>query len=468
MKRKGCKNLATLLLFASALVFLNFGATYAQKAETFDIISFKTPKGWQKEVQQNGVQMGVENADGGICLITLFKSVPGGSDSKANFEMAWEALVKETVTVKTAPQINDSADENGWTVESGSAQYESDGKKGIVMLFTATGNSKMVNVLALTNTDAYQKDITDFLESISLSKITPATKTTTTNPTKSINPVVVASKNGFKFTTSNFDDGWNSVVNEDWVEVTKGNIKVLLHYPNAVTGKYYPDSDEGINAAWSNLIAPRYNGLQNYTAWYSTSILPRPYLIAGNTTDKQSGKNVYVVLFQKGNTGWIEIISPDKNTFINNFGVDNTTLNNYPDSNLFASLEKLADYNKFAIAATDLKGKWSDNYSATFFNYNASGQYTSTRTFAAVENFVFTSATSYNWDGYFTNNVHSAGSAKTFKTTGIFKMTNNWQIQFSDIQGKPKTYNAYFSCFKGGRVLWLQSNGSYTAYGKVK
>ena len=74
--------------------------------------------------------------------------------------------------------------ENGWTVESGSEQYESDGKKGIVMLLTATGNGKMVNVLALTNTDAYQKDITDFLESISLPKITPATKTTTTNPSK--------------------------------------------------------------------------------------------------------------------------------------------------------------------------------------------------------------------------------------------------------------------------------------------
>ena len=277
--------------------------------------------------------------------------------------------------------------------------------------------------------------------------------------------------NGFAFTTTNFDDGWTSTVKEDWVEVTKGNSKVLLHYSNAITGKYYPDSDEGINAAWNNLIAPRYNDLQNYTAWYSTSILPRPYVIAANVTNKQSGKKVYVVLFQKGNTGWIEIISPDKNTFIKNFGVDNTTLNNYPDLKLFAALEKLATYNKFAIAATDLKGKWSDKFSASFFNYNKSdGQYAGTNTISIVINFNFTSATAYNWDGYSTNNAHSAGAAKTFKTKGSFKMLTNWQMHFSDIQGKAKTYNAYFSCFKGGRILWLQDKdyGDYNAYGKVE
>jgi hypothetical protein len=32
-------------------------AALAQKTETFDIISFKTPKGWQKEASQNAVQL---------------------------------------------------------------------------------------------------------------------------------------------------------------------------------------------------------------------------------------------------------------------------------------------------------------------------------------------------------------------------------------------------------------------------
>jgi hypothetical protein len=49
-------------------------------------------------------------------------------------------------------------------------------------------------------------------------------------------------------------------------------------------------------------------------------------------------------------------------------------------------------------------------------------------------------------------------------------MPNNWQINFSDLEGKPKTYNAYFSCIKGGaRILWLQDTGygGYSGYGKM-
>ena len=446
----------------------------AQK-ETFDITTYTLPKGWKKQPAEAAIQFSKQDAaKGTYCLITLYKAVPGTANSKENFELAWTSVVKEMVTVAAPPEMQVSEIENGWETQSGYAPFESEGSKGVVVLVTSTGYKKMVNMIILTNTDVYEKDMTAFLESVNLKKpIAEKNKNNSTKkliePNKNLTGPVTA--NGFAFTTSNFDDGWNSTVKEDWVEVTKSNIKVLLHYPNAVTGKYYPDSDEGINAAWNNLIAPRYNGLQNYTAWYTASIAPRPYLIAGNATDKQSGKNAYVVLFQKGNTGWIEIISPDKNTFINNFGVDNTILSHDADPKLFASLEKLADYNKFAIAATDLKGKWSDNYTATFFNYRASdGQYTGTNTVAIVTNFNITSATTYKWDGYITNNAHSAGAAKIFKTTGTFKMINNWQIQFSDIQGKPKTYNAYFSCFKGGRILWLQDReyGDYSAYGKVE
>ena len=48
----------------------------------------------------------------------------------------------------------------------------------------------------------------------------------------------IAKQDGFAFTTTNFDDGWTSVVQEDWVQVTKGNIKVLIHYPNKKADEY--------------------------------------------------------------------------------------------------------------------------------------------------------------------------------------------------------------------------------------
>jgi hypothetical protein len=55
------------------------------------------------------------------------------------------------------------------------------------------------------------------------------------------------------------------------------------------------------------------------------------------------------------------------------------------------------------------------------------------------------------------------------KSSGKFSVLSNWQVQFSDIEGKPKKYDAYFSCIKGARILWLQDavykGGGYTAYG---
>ncbi|HEY5824364.1 MAG TPA: hypothetical protein VIT44_08365, partial [Cyclobacteriaceae bacterium] len=54
------------------------------------------------------------------------------------------------------------------------------------------------------------------------------------------------------------------------------------------------------------------------------------------------------------------------------------------------------------------------------------------------------------------------------KSDGTLTVPNNWQIHFSDLEGKPKTYNAFFSCVKGARLLWLEDSGypGYTAFGR--
>jgi hypothetical protein len=165
------KSLVILLV----IVVANAVTCFAQKAEKFDIATFTTPKGWQKEVSENAVQFGAENTNGGICLVTLFKSVPGSDDSRVNFDASWDTIVKELVTVNGKPQMNDPAVENGWTAQSGIAAYESEGKKGLAMLVTLTGGSKLVNILILTNTQDFQDSITAFLESIVLPKVTAQT-----------------------------------------------------------------------------------------------------------------------------------------------------------------------------------------------------------------------------------------------------------------------------------------------------
>ena len=59
------------------------------------------------------------------------------------------------------------------------------------------------------------------------------------------------------------------------------------------------------------------------------------------------------------------------------------------------------------------------------------------------------------------------------KASGNLKILNNWQIKFSMIENKPRTYHAFWSCIKGARILSLldadyPGSGIYTQYGMAK
>ena len=440
----------------------------AQKTETFDIISFKTPKGWQKEVSGNAIQLGVEDsATGGLCLITMFKPLPGSNDSKFNFESAWETIVKEIVTVSSKPQMQQSQSKNGWTAESGFAQYESDGRKGVVLLVTLSGQSKMVNILILTDTDKFQQAIADFLESIDLPKVEVAAVQLKNKPAEITQP---ARKSNYKFSTTNFDDGWTSTEQEDWVEVVKGDIRVLIHYPKE--GTIFPADPEPLtNAAWNILVAPRYRNLKNYKTSYISSY-ERPYLGMGYATDDASGKQVFVLLFRRGNSGWLEFIAPDKNSFIRQYKFDPEDIRFDSNDDLLKPLIQMVNYNKFAISESDFTGTWTSDYSGMQQMYHVNtGNYAGMNMNQSHEEFVFGAGNSYSWKLLAINGMVGNLKYASVKSAGKFSVLNNWQIRFSKIESGAKTYNAHWSCIKGARLLNLldadnPGSGIYTSYGK--
>ncbi|MCO6509630.1 MAG: hypothetical protein J5I65_02455, partial [Aridibacter famidurans] len=115
------------IVLATALVLCGSVLASGQQTESFDIITYASPKGWQKEAGQNALQFGIEDRNGNSCLIMMFKPLPGGGDPKANFDAAWETVVKEAVMVRDKPQMQPASKENGWSIESGLAKFESDG-----------------------------------------------------------------------------------------------------------------------------------------------------------------------------------------------------------------------------------------------------------------------------------------------------------------------------------------------------
>lgn len=447
------------------LLILLVNSTVAALAQhqTFDIASYTAPKGWKKQASESAVQFSIEDAaKGAYCMITLFKSLPGTANSKENFDLAWASVVKEMVTITTAPEMQPAATENGWEVQSGYAPFESDGSKGIVLLVTSTGFEKMVNIIILTNTDVYEKDMTAFLESISLKKITPVAKKQVTNPVKPSQPVTVAKKDGFAFTTTNFDDGWTSTVQENWVEATKGSNKVLIHYPNKNADAYNSVLMDGLKNAWNVLVAPRYSSASNFefkpiSGWQSIEFAE------ADMVEKGTNKRVHVVLFKYnysgGNGRYMEFITSDKSAYEKEFGAYRA------ETYGWEKVEKMANYNKFAVAAADLKGKWTNNFSGLTQYVNAyTGASAGADTHASNESFEFGAGNTYKWSIGVASGFVGNIKFQSVKSNGKFSVPNNWQVNFSDIEGKPKTYNVFFTCIKGARILWIGETG----YGKME
>ncbi|WP_309609477.1 hypothetical protein [Flavobacterium sp.] len=447
------KNIISLLLILSSINMV------AQK-EIFDIATYSIPQGWKKQTSESTLQFTKEDANkDSYCAITLFKSMPSTATVAENFDLTWKSVVKQMVSATAEPQLQPTETENGWETQTGFATFETEGSKSVVYLITSSDNVTMMSMLILTNSDVYQTEITNFIESIILKKSKSTAKKPIKNEVNINRPVSISKNDGFAFTTTNFDDGWNSIVQEDWIEVKKENIKVLLHYPNKTIDSYSSDLMAGLKYAWDMLVAPKYSSATNMEfkplfSWQSIEFAE------AEMVEKATGKTVYVVFFKKhfssGSGRYIEFIFPDRFSFENEFGI-------YTNQALASSWDKMANmtnYNKFAVAATDLKGKWTSNFSGMTQYVNAyTGADAGANTHASNENFEFGNGNTYKWDLGVASGFVGNIKFQSVKSAGKFTVLNNWQVKFSDIEGKPKTYKTQFTCIKGARVLWVGETG---------
>jgi len=443
----------------------------AQK-ETFDLATYTIPNGWKKTSNTNNV-VGYtisNNQKGTYCQIGIYASTNSKGSLDADFESEWQELVVKTYKPTSKPELLPKSSENGWEVQGGVAPFEYNGARSAVMLVTASNQLKCMSVVILTNTEDYQAEIEKFLESVDLKKTE-----TTSQPVNSANNSQptgnsTAIKSAFAFTTTNFDNGWTSTVQEDWVHVLKGEVQVLIHYPTSNIDLSSMDYKTISNNAWNTLVAPRYSNLNNFVLLSGTSDYEKPHFIAADVTDNVTGKKVYVALFKKGNSGWIEFITSDKNSFVREFGLDISKVDYYnTESAVWDPLRKMTDYNKFAVGAADLEGKWTSNFAGMTQYVNMyTGADAGASSHSSTESFHFKGNT-YHWE--LTSASGMVGNLKFqgAKSDGRQSLPNNWQIHFSDLEGKPKTYNAFFSCVKGARILWLEDSAyatGYTGYGK--
>lgn len=158
-------NLTFTLLFLSTAIFAQ---------QKYDIVKFTAPTGWQQTEGKSALSMGIDDGKGNMGFVAIYKSVAMEVDSKLAFEVSWDSIVNGIVTV-TGQRTQTTEMMDGWKVESGVAQYNG-GKlgnigKGMVLFISATGDGKIVNMVAIANADEYRNAVFALVESIKLPPI---------------------------------------------------------------------------------------------------------------------------------------------------------------------------------------------------------------------------------------------------------------------------------------------------------
>jgi hypothetical protein len=174
------------VFFLLSLVLMMSCTSFAQK-QTFDVVSFAFPKGWQQQKSEAGIQLSITDKKKGVYGIAVItKAKASSAPANENFNNDWDKLVKGAVTVDTAPSISDMGIETGWSCVTGQVNYVDGNNKGLATLITATGYGQTASVVIMTNTSKYQQEILAFVNSLELAKLAQVPATTNASAKSSV------------------------------------------------------------------------------------------------------------------------------------------------------------------------------------------------------------------------------------------------------------------------------------------
>jgi hypothetical protein len=200
MKKRTLRNLSSLFI----AVFIGSLSLVAQK-ENFDLLTFTPPSGWNKTLNSDVLMYSSpENDSGAYCLITIYKSINGSGHIAEDFSSSWNTLAATRLNIAEKPQSGKGEPENGWESQTGSASFTLQGATALAVLTTMSGSNKMMNILVITNSLYFQKDLEQFYGSMTIEK----SLTQTVKPVAQV-PAVAGSLSDYMF---DIPAGWTKEV----------------------------------------------------------------------------------------------------------------------------------------------------------------------------------------------------------------------------------------------------------------
>ncbi|MFN8295231.1 MAG: hypothetical protein U0T69_03500 [Chitinophagales bacterium] len=235
--------------------------------EEFDIATFNMPDGWQKSTKPGLVSYtSTDDKDQTFCIITVYASKVVRGNTGEEFMDDWQELAAKPYNIKEAPET-EKAEDDGWEAISGGANFTKGSLNGLAYLTTLVGYGKTVSILALTNSESYQKVIEDMLGSLELKKTgSVKNNNTTVNNTNDI------SNTGSSFGNSNRLVGiWQgmNINTSDFNYKSSGDPIWLIFYDNGKLGNVLPSSFKSNNKNAPDLGTYQISGSNASLQWYA-------------------------------------------------------------------------------------------------------------------------------------------------------------------------------------------------------
>lgn len=424
--------------------------------ETIDLITFKVPDGWKKESKDGVISyFTVDKANGSWCRLNIYKSVASKGSIEADLEKEWKELVAGPNNITDPMEATATEEADGWKVKVASGKFVFQTKPAAAMLTTFSGYNRCASVVALTNSEQYLETIQNFIAAIDIKK--PEAENVSQNNT-------VSSNTGSSFfgTTTNFDDGWVSTVKEDWVEVTKGDIKVYLYYALPYNASNF--SGTGVverDYYWDHFVSKYYNiETKQYKDNGEVLTSQKPPYVEGWAVNRQTGERRFI--------GMRLDISPNTAYITIGSAKDEAALwAQFPKANGGAwspsDLSDMGGYNKFAVSENDILGTWQDGNTSTMqWYYTAPSGYEG---YAGMTVAARSATFNFNSGGNYTS-IHNGatgtvGAMNTFQQNYKGKYTvSNWNITATNRwEGKTESFNSWFKVIRGGRILCMDAGG---------
>lgn len=458
---------AALLMSATAVTPVH--PARAQTPGSYEFVDFTAPPGWKVE---RGAEWVVFKKDDGTRYSNVFiiKPRPSLGTHRADVERDWTLHgAKQGIA---APAQTASNSYSGWdvTVNAGATRGRSAFQ---VSVTTYTGVGVSWALVGYYNDKALLPEMEALSQSLrvhdgrltawregnlakgaatasdprtvppSVAPPAPPAPTPTVAKSAPNGPMVMTKR------TTNFDDGWQSTVQEDFVQVARAGLTVRLYHPNDALEQAKPRDVDPPTWYWSRIVDPAFRVATPQK--YEGVNYPPIYYMEGAGSDRQSGRALYVAMkvVYEGGARVIVALANDRAILQQHF----------PQPN---DLNRMLGYNKFAVTASDILGTWSKSGGGGVEYYNVyTGNYAGMAAISSTDEFVFRPDGSYQSTHRAANTTNGATRFSGLDYQGRFSVTD-WSVTATNrVDGKPKLFNAQLEAIKGGYLLWL-TDSDYT------